>query len=535
MPFWRNNDTGMELLAILLIGFMLLLLFMLLFQNLGGNCPEGAVQCDASLSACGCCVEDGFGNLVEYCETGSCPEGFSLNPSTGQCCNAQNPANCITNQKVCVNPLSCESSLDCCEGYSCSNGRCAPCEAGLVCDPQDPNSCCSGFMCTAEGTCESCNNVACASDSDCCGGYECSNEFCISCERTCAEDDECCNGWNCVAGACESCYRSCSSDVDCCDGDACIDGSCSGCEQGAYCDEDKPCCNGFECNMNANACESCDRSCSFSEDCCDDGVCSQGSCAYAESCEGFPCSNPGEACIVCSGNDCIDCADDTVCAWNDAASMFTCQSSGNCGEGQVACSAEDCASGCCDALTGECSVCASGHPCENVEGCSCCEQGAQNIVACPEGTFLCEGRGCAVILPECEQIGGMIICAPSVEAACPSGAFECSDNPDACCMYILPRNAIPDGVVSTTSDVCASGYQDAQQGSCCTVSYEQGDGVFNYAFDCGGNSYYSSSQVSPYEYPTYSMKVLPEDYCDNIAATCPEGQQCFADPVVVQR
>lgn len=554
MPFGRNEDTGMELIAILLIGFILLLLVFLLLQNLGNACPQGTVQCDASVSACGCCVEDGLGNLVEYCEAGVCPSGYSLDPNTGRCCDVQNPSNCITNQEVCVNPLSCSLDSECCNGWSCENGECAPCESGLICDPQDPDSCCSNYVCSEEGRCESCANQQCSLDSDCCEGYECNNGLCTSCERVCNNDQDCCNGWNCEGGVCASCYRLCGSDIDCCNGDACFDGSCLGCEQGAYCDENKPCCDGYQCNLQTNTCDSCDRQCTLNEQCCEGGVCSEGICVYPQSCEGFACSNPGEPCRVCSGNDCVNCEDDTVCAWDSTLSKFTCQSSGNCGEGQVACEDTDCPSGCCDALSGECSVCAVGHACETIEGCTCCTEGTQNIVTCPQGTFLCEGYGCMVSSLECQQIGSAIICTPSALPSCPQGTFECSSNPDTCCMYVVPMEALPEEVSLTTSDVCPSGYKLKQvQGfgifnapspqllptrrtlSCCNVSYEKRNNYYQYAFSCDGDVYFGRSQVSPYEYMVYTTKVLPQSYCTEIALQCPPNEQCFIDPVVIEK
>ena len=530
-----DNFKILGTLFILLLGAMI---FIMLLSGSGGevNCNgPNEVPCDDS--PCGCCVVEG--NELDPCAAcGDSNTQYIL--VDGKCCASDDLNNCIGGGNICVNPDSCSSNLDCCSGFECSDGQCAPCNVGLSCDPLNPNSCCNDMYCSSSGYCLSCSEQSCSVDSDCCDDYYCNDGNCLSCSHTCDAQTDCCDGWECQNGECVKCVEQCDDGICPCSGYQCMDGQCVGCDQGAFCDADHPCCDGYECDLTTNRCLECDnRACSSDADCCDGFTCDsdRGVCYSSESCVGHPCTNPGEPCSVCEGDNCQQCTDNSICAYDELTQSFVCKSS--CPDGSVVCDAKECSTGCCDPLTGECAGCVEGYPCENVNGCGCCEVEGYEVEVCPVGGYLYlpestspfprrASNGCTLPSMQNEFVGF---------ASCPDLTHDCSKYEGACCSYVVPADGIPNGVREVSYNTCASGFQDLS-GNCCALKVlgPNSAGVYKYAFDCNGQDYVEISNIAPYERIVYGSKLLNIDP-DQLSAICNSHgytlSECLKKPVKV--
>lgn len=355
------------LLVAVVIGLFIIWMFS---QQSTSACPEEAFECDSS--PCGCCVLDAFGNTVDYCDYNVCGQGYVLNPQ-GQCCSVDNPQECLSTQQVCINPSDCGDNAPCCSGYACVEGECQPCDAGMLCDPEDVNSCCSNFACNAQGRCESllsCSEKPCANPGEKCSVCDSSGN-CTDCTDNsyCAADPRTGNNVCKLQGECPAGYVQCNwCDNGCCDANT---GECLSCS-GMQCSEQQI---GLPCSVcdDSGVCAECgDSVCANilgTYTCTDQGMCPEGyySCTGCESgccqvetgdcasCQGISCSQEdvGQQCSVCdnSGN-CFECSD-SVCAKSSSDSdVYSCASVGDCPLGYV----EDpaCPYECRDASTGTC-------------------------------------------------------------------------------------------------------------------------------------------------------------------------------------
>ena len=116
------------------------------------------------------------GYVGELCCPGSLciTAGTTCDPSTGKCVQA--PGGCGNTGASCV------TSTDCCSGWGCYGGQCAPntiqCgKSGATC--VSDGDCCGGFACGGDGTCAAVSppcgqgGATCSATSDCCNGFTC--------------------------------------------------------------------------------------------------------------------------------------------------------------------------------------------------------------------------------------------------------------------------------------------------------------------------------------------------------------------------
>ncbi|MGC9057840.1 MAG: hypothetical protein ACP5H8_02050 [Candidatus Micrarchaeia archaeon] len=506
--FGKDEDTaGMHLLALLGAGILALLLISMCSWT-SAQCPEGTVKCGSDVSKCGCCVVDGFGNLMEYCEFGTCPSGYILNPQSGVCCESANPQNCLTNLPVCVN-VQCNSQKDCCEGFACQNGLCKSCEVGQFCDPKDVNSCCTGLACNSQGKCEdvsSCAMRECAVPGEKCTVCD-SNGNCMQCQ-----DNSVCV-WNATIGKNVCTPQEGTNQTQ----QACKD---------IPCKENKDCCTNYVCNVQTKK------------------------CASANDCGRLPCTNPGEYCKLCSiEGECSQCLDKTICAKSQKGeSLYSCQPSCEMEDGRIGVVCPD-GTGCCDPLTGDEYCGAGGHVCENVEGCNCCEYGQQKTYVCPENSLMCPELGCVKLEavmppPTCSNIDNRIVCKQDMpETECPKYTHACTDAQNSCCTYIVPADALPSFVKYVDFTECTSGYKymlyvpgikNERTSICCDVSYVPTATGYQYKFNCGVQSFSGESKIAPYEQFVAYVQ-LGKDACAALINLCKASEdydKCISDHVV---
>ena len=254
------------------------------------SCSENAVCCNGL-----CCSEN------EKCEGGQCTSKSQCSPKCSKdesCCYGT----CCTQSEICVNggcqsPQSCSSPT-----YSCGKdtglGCYRACTSNADCVDGNCNS--TTELCET-GRCLPIISTACTENSDCPGGYDCSDKNCIpstliytcdpSNENTCST--QCVtNGF--VKGCCSASSitvqlagDSNSFSIVCCETDPCGEGLC--------CDKGHPCINGSCCNP-MQACGT---------TCCPTGqVCYNGSCVTVNCGTGYC---PSDYAICLFDKVCIPC------------------------------------------------------------------------------------------------------------------------------------------------------------------------------------------------------------------------------------
>ena len=472
MRFFRDEDTGFEmLLAIIVIVLFALLILYLLMGRSGVDCGEG-FACDES--DCGCCIETPLGDVVPYCGVDVCGEGRTL--VNGKCCLINKIDSCILPNEACVFPDECSTDEDCtanarigcsakCEVDESGRKVCKPCEK-TPCDPLKPNACCSGYFCDSDsGLCESCSDVICYDDSDCCEGYSCMY----------------------LPGA--------------------TSGRCTG-SKGAVCAANKDCGEGYICDPNTHQ------------------------CVEGAVCEGMPCENPGEACKKCdSSGNCIDCVDKTVCASVSGGNV--CKLQGNCPPGYF--EDISCTSGCRDAKTGECmEVLCEGKTCNN-PGEKCIECIGDNCYTCTDNSICGDDKVCHSITSTCPagtvKCGDMIAgcsCCEEITVSYPSACIK-----EERTNYYVPKEVLPSGVRQVLPSVCPSGYQSSD-GKCCDVRAVIRDYASMYTFiNCGTQPTFFSYQP-PTEYKVPIIDSDPNcgqgsDYTSYTYYVCLDNK-CTLDP-----
>ncbi|MCX8200393.1 MAG: dockerin type I domain-containing protein [Candidatus Micrarchaeota archaeon] len=503
----RDDDEGLmpiaRIIVLVILGLLVLWALLSLFGGAGEQaCPPEALKCD--VGPCKCCVKDGFGNLIPYCDTKKCGPGYVLN-SQGQCCSVNDFTKCLKPSDVCVTPEVCSGTQPCCPGYTCSpEGKCIPCSVGLLCNPSDVNSCCAGLACNSNGRCEplvcalkecpvtgkQCqvcddtgNCVSCIDNSVCTFSQQLNKKVCISscAGAPCSPDKPCCQSSPfCVNGLCSKCaagQKECDTQLcasGCCDA---ITGECI-CE-GKACALDSDCCSASKYCVNGKCskCPAGQRECDTQK--CASGCCDAvtGECA----CGGLVCSSDNDCCKLAP--HCVD---------------------GKCSEcpaGQVPC--QTCKGGCC-LKSGGCPLC-DGKTCAKAEDCCesspFCNNGA--CVQCPPGQHKCDSSMCATGC--CAD--GANTCASCISKACSTDAdCNCPDAPF--CVNSICRKEPPG---TTTDSSCPDGYRKPD-GTCYFCSEQLCFGPAQ----CCPSAPYCVTKTSKNQFGiTLTMK-----YCSK----CPSGQ-----------
>ncbi len=455
MGMLNRGEADYRIIVALVVLVVLGLLIIWLFSQHGGvECPDEAFECN---SPCGCCVLDALGNQIDYCDYSVCGQGYVMNPK-GECCSVDNPQECLAVQQACVNPASCGEQDSCCAGYVCSDGECAPCEAGLLCDPQDVQSCCSDYACNAQGRCELLEGCS---------------------DKPCDEPGE----------RCKICDSS---------------GNCADCTDNSYC--------AYDSLLNRNVCKQqgacpagyvqCDN--------CDTGCCAAatGECA---SCSGAQCSPEqiGQQCSVCDASGtCVECSD-SVCA--NVLGTYTCADIGACPEGYYSCAG--CDSGCCDVNSGDCASCENMLCAESLVGqqCSVCDASG----TCVE----CAGSVCAKTLPDSETYSCMSAgdCPPGFvyDPACP---YECRDASTGACASeegeVFERGDI-EFLCIDLSNLIARGFGvlPLSTGSiACTSTDEQGENEWTTFTEDQFNDWMDNPDLPSWVFETESPEICVDNY-----------------------
>lgn len=195
--------------------------------------PPGAAYygtcCQGSYCYNGRCVPDqGCSGQGEACVEGQifCCEGYECvngkcsvpcEPTGGKCdydsdcCEGYCLNGVCSTQCISTAGSACSDRRTCCEGLTCSNGRCVPlCKTSGSCDRD--SDCCEGYYCSENKVCTkvpACKTSgSCTGSADCCEGYYCSeNNYCTPCNGygyPCRSSDECCSPYSCIQGYCMS-------------------------------------------------------------------------------------------------------------------------------------------------------------------------------------------------------------------------------------------------------------------------------------------------------------------------------------------
>lgn len=219
----------------------------------GGFCvpPEDCYE-DTDCGGGDVCVDNGG---VELCEPGQPPTPCQVDTDCpADTCGGYDDVDCIP---VCYGGYcsagtgDCILDSDCPGGFGCTEGECIP-----VFDPtrcQNQYDCRGGYVCES-GVCQPGGDVVeCQTSSDCYGNDDVGNEQCIGgvCVdstvdlRLCSDDSVCPSGTACTGGFCMRAEGACELDSDCSGGDSCISGWC-----GLRCPDDGGCGSGFTCSMS---------------------------------------------------------------------------------------------------------------------------------------------------------------------------------------------------------------------------------------------------------------------------------------------
>ncbi|NYZ74002.1 hypothetical protein H0O00_02580 [Candidatus Micrarchaeota archaeon] len=195
------------------------------YQCLNGYCTPPAQTCVKTAGTCG------YGQ--QYATTAA-PAGATY---YGTCCDGDTCVNgkCTPESGCSEQGQTCAvGQIACCEGLMCENGKCVTqcMETGDKCNYD--NDCCEGYC--SEGYCSTqCMEKAGAScwpgGRECCEGMTCTNGRCVvPCTKDgekCSKDSDCCSD-TCLDGYCsegQTCQTSgqCTDSSECCEGYYCSD------------------------------------------------------------------------------------------------------------------------------------------------------------------------------------------------------------------------------------------------------------------------------------------------------------------------
>ncbi len=437
-------------------------------------CPEGQIAVNGvckpicicgNENSCNChpgdCRKHPEIEGVCYCQTYTCPEGYTLAndgsckpPCVDICCPEGQIAVLQRNNTcackpicICNSPIACNGNPNNCKPHPHLAGVC-------ICDSCLPTACVQNTDCVNYPNCvcinnvcvsNPCANVVCTTNSDCGVGCTCVNGNCepINCDGSlCTQNIDCVGYPNCLCinGICTTnpCANvTCVTNTDCGQGCTCVNGVCQPiiCDN-AVCVESTDCegypnCTCIDGHCVPNPCASV--TCNTNADCglgciCINGLCVPINCDNAVCVQNTDCdSYPYCACV--NGH----------CVPNPCASI-TCTTNADCGVGcicvngncePIICSELDCVQNTdcenypyCVCITGEC----RSNPCASVTcntnadcglGCICvngnCEPIICHIAVCVESTD-CEGY------PNCTCIDGFCVPNPCAGVTCNTNA-----------------------------------------------------------------------------------------------------------------
>ncbi|MFM9108897.1 MAG: hypothetical protein ACKOWF_19600 [Chloroflexota bacterium] len=490
----------------------------------GGSCQEELKVCKGvCIADDACCVDSDCGtdtdcasytcNANHSCTTNFEIAGTSCDEKGGKVCDGKGI--CVP----CVKPDDCGMS-DACITWTCEANTCGSFNTdGVICGAKD-EGCCLGGTCRDE--LKVCAGI-CIPDGDCCGPQDCTtapncftNEDaactagqCVYQPVTCPKPPVCRINNICdpATGLCASSPDAsqngnvCGTDSVCCDG-ACIVAECC---TASDCDTPPLCrtATGATCDNGA-----CTYPAIASDQRCEAGCCSAGTCTPYTGQNAALCGTGGAACASCddqnscttdtcspqgvcqhapiTGDSCGDvgCCDNGTCdlTLNACPAQGICIDA--CADGQIydpetcacTCTADSCPDGCCTAnetcvpftaqtaalcgTGGEtCATCADGDVCTT----DVCTQGVCSNPAVPVGdpctdqSGVCNGDGvCVQCIADTDCATGQACCATSstcVSTTCPAGQVY---DPTTC--------ACSAGLCIELGGACSG----SGQGTCCT-------------------------------------------------------------------
>jgi hypothetical protein len=175
----RHHATRRQALRTLAVGGLAGLLTHLGTEEAGAACTQRRRQCSRNRDCCG--YPDG--EVVCDALPSSCDRNGD------RCCGQSN--------------ASCSSKCDCCQGLTCSGGRCRLGNDGGACGnttcPSGQNCCAiSGFpQCIDPDFLHCCPSAICSKGWDCCG-----KSCCDPTQKCCGKGRCCPKGWRCGKIAC---------------------------------------------------------------------------------------------------------------------------------------------------------------------------------------------------------------------------------------------------------------------------------------------------------------------------------------------
>lgn len=474
----------------------------------GNSCHRGKLDCATGAPICkdaGTPAADGTACGPDLaCSAGACvacKAGLACVPA-GNTCHV-GTTSCATGASVCVDSgNNAPDGLGCGAGQFCSAGACVPCSDGGACSPSanachvgttscaggkstciDTNaaaspgkSCGSSQVCSAAGTCVSCNQGApCAYGTNPChaGKIDCSSgaPACVDAATNVGDGTSCGPDLVCRAGACVACKASasCTPTSACHVGvTSCATGSATCADTGASAPD------GLACGANqfcrAGACAAC----SDGATCTPTNVCHGG----VTSCAG------GAATCVDSGSALTpgrSCGTDRVCS--PAGSCVACTQGAACAYGGNPCHAgtTDCSTGvalCKDAGTNvtDGTACGTNLVCKS-GACASCTAGAACTPSnsCHAGTTSC-ATGVAVCVdaatnaPDGLSCGVNKYCYAGTCGACTDGA-SCTPTASACHVGTTScaggvATCVDTGASVAAGKSCGAGLVCSPAGSC---------------------------------------------------------------------
>jgi hypothetical protein len=395
------------------------------------KCHNGTLVCSGSAPTCmdastnvaagTACGTDMVCNATGVCT--ACVAGMAC-AVPGKPCSRGTIA-CNTGTPTCIEAGNQPNGTVCGSDMVCSNGNCAACSQGAICQPANPchagamvcspsigcadtgNSLANGTMCGTDRVCNAGTCVACATGTSCQPTNVCKRgtTSCTTGSPVCGESGNQPDGTTCGTNM------------------VCMTGSCTTCAAGGACTPmSNPCHRGtLSCSTGTAVCTDSGQNQPDGTVCGTNLVCRTGSCVSCTA---------GQACQPT--NPCKNGM--TVCT----SGSMVCMETGNKGMGTLCGAGQSCTGG---VLTLPAACNANG---------ACVAATSQ----CMSGTCNASGTDCAT--------------CPTGQTSCPAGCKDLARDPMNCsqcgtvCPAPAPDTGIPICVNSTCSISCNSGYQACQ-------------------------------------------------------------------------